>query len=228
MSAHIQFGFAASALVWLGRLGGPGLILLGIADNSVVPLTGSMDVLTIYLAASHREYWFYYAGMATIGAVIGGYITYRLARKGGKEALETQARAEKRPKSIREVRELGLLGGSRTGSASSSVPHRSLPAVQRRSAKYSRHRFLGALTLGRGLRFTIVAGLGAMYGKHIVGFFSKNYQVGLIHPDWPCRDWLRHRFVSVLALHARKSQVGRGNSGAQGGVKRPSQLLFRV
>src|SRR5690348_11782296 len=76
--------------VWqhLFRLGGPGLIILGLLDNSVVPLTGSMDVLTIYLAARHREPWPYYAFMATIGAVIGGYITYQLARKGGKPALE--------------------------------------------------------------------------------------------------------------------------------------------
>jgi hypothetical protein len=35
--------------IWqrLRRMGGPGLVLLGIADNSVIPLTGSMDVLTI-------------------------------------------------------------------------------------------------------------------------------------------------------------------------------------
>ena len=32
---------------WLVRLGGPGLVVLGIADNSVIPLTGSMDVLTM-------------------------------------------------------------------------------------------------------------------------------------------------------------------------------------
>ena len=31
----------------LRRLGGPGLVLLGIADNSIIPMTGSMDVLTI-------------------------------------------------------------------------------------------------------------------------------------------------------------------------------------
>ena len=76
--------------VWrhLRRLGGPGLVLLGIADNSVIPLTGSMDVLTIWLAARHREPWPYYALMATLGAVIGGYITYALARKGGKETME--------------------------------------------------------------------------------------------------------------------------------------------
>lgn len=48
---------------------------------------GSMDVLTIVLSARHGELWFYYALMATIGSVIGGYVTYRLARKGGKETL---------------------------------------------------------------------------------------------------------------------------------------------
>ncbi len=69
-------------------MGGPGLVLLGIADNSVIPLTGSMDVLTIWLAARHREPWPYYALMATLGAVIVGYITYALARKGAKEAME--------------------------------------------------------------------------------------------------------------------------------------------
>src|ERR1700680_2408520 len=75
--------------IWhkLRRLGGPGLVLLGVADNSVIPLTGSMDVLTVWLAARHREPWPYYALMATIGAVIGGYITYALPRKGGEEAM---------------------------------------------------------------------------------------------------------------------------------------------
>src|SRR3989454_10062387 len=86
--------------IWqrLRRLGGPGLVLLGIADNSVIPLTGSMDVLTIWLAARHQEPWPYYAVMATLGAVIGGYITYSLARKGGKRAMERQPSPQKAQK----------------------------------------------------------------------------------------------------------------------------------
>src|SRR4029077_19254231 len=88
MLPHLHFLLAVSTWVRLRRLGGPGLVLLGIADNSVIPLTGSMDVLTIWLAARHHEPWPYYALMATIGAVIGGYITYILARKGGKAAME--------------------------------------------------------------------------------------------------------------------------------------------
>src|SRR5439155_7808998 len=90
MLAHLHVLFAGTTLNWVRRLGGPGLVLLGLADNSVVPLPGSMDVLTIWLAAGHRSWWPYYAAMATIGALIGGYITYGLARKGGKEALEAK------------------------------------------------------------------------------------------------------------------------------------------
>ena len=80
--------FKTASWVWLVRLGGPGLILIGLADNSVVPLPGSMDVLTIWLAARHRDLWPYYAFMATLGSIIGGYVTYRLACRGGKETLE--------------------------------------------------------------------------------------------------------------------------------------------
>jgi membrane protein YqaA with SNARE-associated domain len=47
-----------------------------------------MDVLTILLSARNPQLWFYYAVMATLGSVIGGFATYRLARKGGKETLE--------------------------------------------------------------------------------------------------------------------------------------------
>jgi len=41
-------------------------------------------------SARKKELWLYYALMATIGSVIGGYVTYRLARKGGKETVRTQ------------------------------------------------------------------------------------------------------------------------------------------
>src|SRR6202162_808592 len=88
MLYHLHPWLATTAWQHLRRMGGPGLVLLGIADNSVIPLTGSMDVLTIWLAARHREPWPYYAFMATLGAVVGGYISFALAHKGGKETME--------------------------------------------------------------------------------------------------------------------------------------------
>ena len=54
----------------------------------MIPLPGSMALLTILLSARNPRLWFYYAVMASLGSVIGGFATYRLARKGGKETLE--------------------------------------------------------------------------------------------------------------------------------------------
>ena len=45
--------------------------------------------------------------------------------------------------------------------------------------QYSRKKFVFALALGRAVRFTIVAGLGAIYGRHIVRFFSQYYKPAL-------------------------------------------------
>ncbi len=80
-------GVERRATAWLLRLGGIGLIPLGLLDNSVVPVPGSMDALAVVLAARERQLWVYYALMATIGSVIGGYVTYQIGRKKGQEEI---------------------------------------------------------------------------------------------------------------------------------------------
>jgi membrane protein YqaA with SNARE-associated domain len=169
---------AFSTWTWLRRLGGPGLILLGLADNSLVPLPGSMDVLTIVLAAGHREWWLYYSGMATAGAVIGGYLTYRLARKGGKEMLERRLPKAKAEKVYRTFQRRGFWAITIPALLPPPVPI--VPFLLTAGAlQYSRNRFLAALTLGRGLRFTIVAFVAAHYGTAIFHFFSRYYKPAL-------------------------------------------------
>jgi membrane protein YqaA with SNARE-associated domain len=170
--------FAFKVITWLIHLGGLGLILLAIADNSLVPLPGSLDVLTIWLAASNRHLWLYYAAMAVVGSVIGGYITYVLAQKGGKEALERRLSKRTAEKVYRRFERWGF--GTVAVSAMMPPPFPMVPVLLAAGAlQYSRKKFLGALALGRGVRFTIVAGLGAIYGDAIVSFFSKYYKPAL-------------------------------------------------
>jgi len=157
---------------WLRRLGGPGLLLLGLADNSLIPLPGSMDVLTIWFAVHHHNQWTYYAAMATLGSVIGGYVTYRLARKGGKETLERR---------IGRGRADAFYGRfERWGFWAVAVPALLPPPfpivpflLAAGAMQYSRRKFLAALTLGRGLRYGILAFLGVLYGRHFLRFFNK-------------------------------------------------------
>jgi membrane protein YqaA with SNARE-associated domain len=172
MLPHIQFLLAVSTWVRLRRLGGLGLVLLGIADNSIVPLTGSMDILTIWLAARHREPWQYYALMATIGAVLGGYITYSLARKGGREAMERRLSKRRAAKVYKRFERWGF--GGIAIPAILPPPFPFLPFLLAAGAmQYSRVKFLIALVLGRGVRYSIAAYLGVHYGRHILRFFSR-------------------------------------------------------
>jgi membrane protein YqaA with SNARE-associated domain len=178
MSIQLHFLIAISVWTRLRRLGGLGLVLLGLADSSVVPLPGSMDVLTIYLAARHRDLWWYYAIMATVGAVIGGYITYGLARKGGKEAFERKLSKKRAEKVFARFERWGF--GAVALPAVLPPPFPIVPFLLAAGAlQYSRKKFLAALALGRAVRFTIVAGLGAIYGRHIIRFFSRYYKPAL-------------------------------------------------
>jgi membrane protein YqaA with SNARE-associated domain len=179
MLIQIHLLIAVSLWVWLRHLGGVGLILLGVADSSVIPLPGSMDVLTIYLAARHRQLWWYYAAMATVGAVLGGYITYILARKSGKEAFERKLSKRKAAKVFERFERWGF--GAVAVPALLPPPFPIVPFLLAAGAlQYSRKKFVLALALGRAVRFAIVAGLGAIYGRHIVRFFSQYYKPALV------------------------------------------------
>jgi membrane protein YqaA with SNARE-associated domain len=169
---------ASSTLKWLQRLGGPGLILLGLADNSVIPLPGSMDVLTTVLAASHREWWFYYSFMATLGAVIGGYVTYRIGSRGGKGMLEQKFPKNKVEKVYQKFEKRGFW--SVTVPAILPPPVPIVPFLLAAGAmQYSRRRFVAALALGRAIRFFIIGFIAAHYGPAIFRFFSRYYEPAL-------------------------------------------------
>jgi membrane protein DedA with SNARE-associated domain len=160
---------------WLLRLGGLGLIVVGLLDNSVVPLPGSMDVFTILLTAHRREWWVYYGAMATAGAVIGGYVTYRLAKKGGKASLEKKIGNGQAAKVYKKFEKGGfssLLIGSILPPPFPLVPVLMAAGIM----QYPTRKFLSALAIGRGVRFFGLALLGYFYGTAIVGWLTRYYK----------------------------------------------------
>ncbi|MDP9338779.1 MAG: VTT domain-containing protein [Acidobacteriota bacterium] len=170
---------------WIYQLGGLGLIPLGLLDNSVVPLPGSMDVLTIVLAARDARLWFYYALMATIGSVLGAFVTFRLARKGGKETLQRRVSAARAEKIIKIFSTWGFWSIAIAALLPPPVPM--VPFVIAAGAtQYSSKKFLAALTLGRAVRYTALALLGVRYGRGIIGFVT--------HPGHP------YIFAAVAAV----------------------------
>jgi len=162
---------------WIRHLGGPGLILLGVADNTpfVSAPPGSVDVLVILLSAANHELWGYYALMATVGEVIGGYLTYRLAEKGGQETLEKKAGKSLAGRLYRQFEKHGLLLLFAGSLFPPPFPFTSL-LMTAGVMQYPQRKFLSVLTIGRFLRFFAVAFLGRTYGREVAGFFSRHYQ----------------------------------------------------
>jgi membrane protein YqaA with SNARE-associated domain len=164
---------------WLHHLGGPGLIVLGLIDNSVIPVPGSMDALTIILSANQRKLWPYYALMATIGSVVGGYITYRIAFRQGKSAMERRFSRKRINKVTKTFEKWGF--GAVLIPAMLPPPAPMVPFLIAAGAmQYSRNKFLAALAIGRAIRFTILACLSAFYGRLILTIITNHARPILI------------------------------------------------
>jgi membrane protein DedA with SNARE-associated domain len=134
-----------------------------------------MDVFTILLTVHHRQYWVYYAGMATVGALAGGYVTYRLAKKGGKAGLEKKigkSRSEKVYKKFEKGGFTSVFLGSMIPPPFPLVPLLMAAGIM----QYPRKKFLLALGLGRGIRFFALAFLGRVYGTAILGWLTRYYK----------------------------------------------------
>lgn len=177
MTGYLLAAATLKKTIWhvVRRFGGPGLIALGLLDNSVIPLPGSMDASTILLAAAHHEPWWYYAIMATIGGVLGGYVTYRLGLKGGKEALERKLSKKRADQVCGIFHRYGFW--SVAVSAVCPPPTPIVPMLIAAGAlQYPRRKFLVALALGRGVRYTLLAYLGFHYGRHILRWLGRYYQ----------------------------------------------------
>ena len=155
--------------VWakLRALGPVGEILLGLADASVVPTPGSLDFLVILLVGSSPGNWWMYVLAATVGSSAGAYITYRIGLKGGKEGLAKRIPEKKLAKIYRWSEKYGV--GAVAVPALLPPPFPLSPFLLAAGVmKVPKTKFLAAYSIGRLVRYGIVAWLGRKYGQSII------------------------------------------------------------
>src|ERR1700681_1568709 len=87
-SARPDSGYNFTAM--FRHLGAFGLFFLAILDSSPLPTFGGPDILIAILAASHRNPWYEYAAVTTVGSAIGAILTFRIARKAGSAYLNSK------------------------------------------------------------------------------------------------------------------------------------------
>jgi membrane protein YqaA with SNARE-associated domain len=183
IDAHILAALIPAAVRsmrrYLFHLGGIGLIPLGLIDNSPIPLPGILDVATIALSARQEQLWLYYGLMATAGSLIGGFLSYRIARTGGKEALDRRF-------SRRNVDRVCRIF-ARWGFAAIAIPALLPPPVPMvpfllaaGAMQYPARKFLTALAIGRISRYMALAYLASRYGRQIIAFIAEHGHPGVV------------------------------------------------
>jgi membrane protein YqaA with SNARE-associated domain len=148
-----------------------GLFAVSVIDSSIIPLPvpGSTDLLLILLVA-HRGDPILAAVAATLGSILGGYLTWATGAKGGEAALHRYLPRRFGRRLSKWVEKSGTVAV--TVSALLPPPFPLMPLLLAAGALgVSRKRFLISFGLARTFRYALVAWLAATYGRAMVRAF---------------------------------------------------------
>lgn len=156
---------------WAEGAGGLGVLVVATLDSSVLALPNATDALIMYLTLRDPALWWYYAGLGVAGVLLGSLPLYLLARRGGQAMLGRQ---------LDRARSSGLLGFYERSAFAGLAGPAFLPppfplkifVLLAGAAAYPVARVVAALTLGRGARHVIEAGLAAIYRDEAIRAFE--------------------------------------------------------
>ena len=156
-------------LRFFAHWGGIGLVPLAILDSSPIPTFGSLDILTAFLSARHSDLWLYYASMATLGSMIGSFLTYKLGQKTGFAWIEKKFGA-RRSHQVEYALERWGSGAIFVSTVSPPPCPTSMFLLAAGAFGYRMRKFFLAVFLGRAIRYGLLTIVAAHYGRRIVRY----------------------------------------------------------
>ena len=163
------------------KFGGPGLVVLGILDSSFLFAPLGNDLLVVAMSARDHSVIraVYYAGMSTVGSVLGVLLVDVIFRRIGEKGLHhylSQSRIESVKRRIEARAFLGLAFAS-----IAPPPFPFTAFVMAASAlQYPRHRMLMITGIARMVRFTTLGVLALVFGRQILKWAQNDIVQGIL------------------------------------------------
>ena len=157
----------------LSSWGPVGLFLLAIVDSAGLPLPGGIDALVVLLAVANPGTAYRSALLAVLGSLIGNYILFAIARKGGRAYLLAHATSRRAVKVREWFGRYGLLTVFIPTLLPIPLPMK--PFVLSAGALgVGPAAFIGVVVVGRLLRYVGLAYLGAQLGVHSMTYLKEH------------------------------------------------------
>ncbi len=150
-----------------------GLFAVAVLDSSFVPLPSSADALMLLLTAAHPRWMIFYALVATAGSALGCLILYYASRRAGRRALTRFSESKQR-----RVKELidryDVLSVLVASVLPPPFPFKMF-VISAGVFRFSLTRFIVAIVVGRGFRFTLEGYFAIRYGDQAKLFLGRYY-----------------------------------------------------
>ncbi|MGQ0736787.1 MAG: YqaA family protein [Acidobacteriota bacterium] len=152
---------------WARELGGAGLFVVAALDSSFLSFPQANDLLIIFLSIRRPELMLYYAGMTTAGSLLGCFLLYGLAWRGGEVFLRKRFSGPRVERGLALYQRHGLLAVVVPSLLPPPTPFK-LFVLLAGAARVSPWRFGAAIVLGRGVRYFGQGYLAVAYGEQAV------------------------------------------------------------
>jgi membrane protein YqaA with SNARE-associated domain len=164
-------GVLATIQEWASELGGVGLFILAALDSSFLSFPQVNDLLIIVLSTRYPERMPYYAGMTTMGSMLGCFLLYGVVRRGGEVFLRKRLKGPYVDRAMKLYQRHGLLAVVVPALLPPPVPFKVFVLLAG-AAAVSPLRFGIAVAIGRGIRYFGQGYLAVLYGEQAAEFMK--------------------------------------------------------
>lgn len=157
-------GILSAIREWAREFGGVGLFVVAALDSSFLSFPQVNDLLIIYLSTKTPALMPYYAAMTTAGSLLGCFVLYGFARRGGEMFLRKRFSGERVERGLALYQRHGLLAVVVPALLPPPTPFK-LFVLLAGAAKVSPWKFGAAIAIGRGIRYFGQGYLAVLYGE---------------------------------------------------------------
>lgn len=171
----------AAIEAWANRVGGIGLFTVAALDSSFLSFPQINDLLVIYLSIKRPALMPYYAGMTTLGSILGCFLLYGFAYRGGEVFLRKRVSGPRVERGLALYQRHGLLAVVVPALLPPPTPFK-LFVLLAGAARVSPWKFGIAIAIGRGIRYFGQGYLAVLYGQRaveIVQNYGREVGIGL-------------------------------------------------